>query len=127
MPLADKFNDKDWVPCSLTLPEVHDDFAESKLLGLAVQPVDAEHLQKKLSDAHCKMVKVIADWQKSGGGGGQPVDDDGPHDFMDGDDRKNFLRERPSHVLHSWHLSHTHGILKTVHQQSTDSASVDGP
>ena len=131
---AKKFNNADWVPQSLCLPELHDDFAQSKDLGLTVTPVTPEQFQKKLTDARCKMVKVIADWEKSGSGrgmlvGGEGGDDENEalvHEFIDGDDRKAFLRERPPHVLCLWHIARTYGILQTVRQQLVFDTTVDG-
>ena len=59
------------------------------------------------------MVKVIADWEHSGSGRGMinNLVDDGDdtegnttearvYEFIDGDNRKSFLRERPPHVLY---------------------------
>ena len=51
---------------------------------------------------------------------------DSDYEFIDGDDRKAFLRERPSHVLYLWHVAKTYGILQTVRQQLTAENSVDG-
>ena len=47
-------------------------------------------------------------------------------EFIDGDDRKAFLRDRPPHVLYLWHIAKTYGILQTVRQQLTAESSVDG-
>ena len=58
---AKKFNNKDWVPASLSLPDLHDDFAESKMLVLNVMPITPEFFQRKFADARYKMIKVIAD------------------------------------------------------------------
>ena len=71
-------------------------------------------------------MKVIADWEKSGSGRGQVVETDSDYEFIEGDDRKAFLRERPPHVLYLWHLAKTYGILQTVRQQLTAENSVDG-
>ena len=84
------------------------------------------------------MVKLIADWERSGAGAGMvnnQVDDnddnnDGEpteYEFIDGDDRKSFLRERPPHVLYLWDLMHKYGILRKVRQQLVGCSSVDGP
>ena len=48
------------------------------------------------------------------------------YEFLDGDDRKSFLCERPPHVLYLWHLAHKYGILQTVRQQLEGGSSVDG-
>ena len=73
---AEKFNNSEWVPSSLLLPELHNDFAESTMLILNVMPVTAEFFQRKLANARYKMVKVISDWEKSGSGRGQVVETD---------------------------------------------------
>ena len=128
-----RFNNVDWIPNSLVLPELHEDFSKSKPLPLNVTPISAEQFKKKLNDNRYKMVKVISDWERSGAGAGMVnniVDDsnDEPaeYEFLDGDDHKSFLRERPPHILYLWHLSHKYGILKTVRQQLDGHAVVDG-
>ena len=84
------------------------------------------------------MVKVIADWERSGSGSGisrnllqgcSNDDDDSignsknvqservVYEFWDGDDRMSFLQERPSHILYLWHLAYKYDILNAVHQQ----------
>ena len=76
------------------------------------------------------MVKVIADWERSGSGCGMinNLVDDGDdtegnttearvYEFIDGDDRKSFIREPPPHVLYLWHIVYTYDILHTVRQQ----------
>ena len=109
---ADCFNDASWIPSSLILPDLHEDFNRSWPLPLNIAPISPEQFQKKLSDNCYKMVKVIADWEHSGSGRGMInnlVDDSDDtegnitearvYEFIDGDDRKSFLRERPPHVL----------------------------
>ena len=64
---ADQFNDKEWIPNSLVIPNLHEDFKKLKPLPLNVTPITAEQL-KKLSDNQYKMVKVIVDWERSGSG-----------------------------------------------------------
>ena len=84
------------------------------------------------------MEKVIADWERSGSGRGMArnllqgqTDNDNNssgntenqqseqevYEFWDGDDRKLFSRERPSHVLYLWHLSYKYDILNAIRQQ----------
>ena len=67
------------------------------------------------------MVKVISDRERSSAEVGMVnniVDDSDAkpteYEFLDSDDRKSFLRERPPHILYLWHLSHKYGFLKTV-------------
>ena len=84
------------------------------------------------------MVKVIADWERSGSGRGMArnllqgwSDNDyissgnlknqqseqEVYEFWDGDDRHSFLCEKPSHVLYLWHLAYKYDILNAVRQQ----------
>ena len=48
------------------------------------------------------------------------------YEFVDGDDRKSFLRERPAPVLYLWHLAYKYDILHTVRQQLRSGSSIDG-
>ena len=145
---AEKFNDKDWIPHSIVFTDLHEDFEKSKPLPLNVAPITAEQFKKKLTDNRYKMVKVIADWERSGSGRGMVKnlqgltnnddedtsdDNDGRkqsemevYEFWDSDDRKSFLRERPSHVLYLWQLSYTYKILNTVRQQLCSDSTTDG-
>ena len=152
---AKQFNDSEWTPDSLVLPDLHKDYARSKPLPLNVAPITDDQFKKKLNDNRYKMVKVIADWERSGAGVGminkviegdddEEKDDDATetqcdtqrqrrtqngtqqYEFIDGDDRKSFLRERPAHILYLWHISHQYGILTKVRLQLTGDFIVDG-
>ena len=126
---ATQFNNGNWIPNSLVVPDLHEDFRSSKPLPLNVAPITADQFKKKLNDNRYKMVKLISDWERSGAGAGMVNDmideDDNSHrttqqyeyEFLDGDNRKSFLRERLAHVLYLWHLAHKYGILRTVRQQ----------
>ena len=48
------------------------------------------------------------------------------YEFLDGDDRKSFVRESPAHVLYLWHLTHQYGILTKVRQQLHGNFVIDG-
>ena len=43
---ADRFNDKEWIPNSLVLPNLHEDFKRLKPLPLNVTPIMAEQFKK---------------------------------------------------------------------------------
>ena len=43
---ADRFNDKEWVPNSLVIPDLHEDFKRSKPLPWNVTPITAEQFKK---------------------------------------------------------------------------------
>ena len=48
------------------------------------------------------------------------------YEFWDGDDRKSFLQERPSHILYLWHLAYKYDILNAVRQQIRNEFTTDG-
>ena len=135
---ARQFNNANWIPHSLVVPDLHEDFRSSKPLPLNVTPITADQFKKKLNDNRYKMVKLISDWERSGAGAGMVndmIDEDDnsqettkqyEYEFLGGDDQKSFLRERPPHVLYLWHLVHKYGVLRTVRQQLDGGSSVDG-
>ena len=47
---ADQFNDANWIPNSLVLPELHEDFNQSRPLPLNISLITPEQFQKTLSD-----------------------------------------------------------------------------
>ena len=42
---ADRFNEKEWIPNRLVLPDLHKDFKQSKPLPLNVTPITAEQFK----------------------------------------------------------------------------------
>ena len=67
---AKQFNDGEWIPETLVLHDLYEDCARSKPLPPNVAPITADQFKKKLNDNRYKMVKVIADWERSGVGAG---------------------------------------------------------
>ena len=132
---AEQFNNVDWIPDSLVLPELHEDYSRSNPLPLNIAPITAEQFKNKLNDNHYKMVKVTADWERSGAGGGMvnniaedEMDEEATqtqYEFLNNNDQKSFHREHPAHVLYPWHLTHQYGILDKVRQQLHDDFVVD--
>ena len=123
----------------LLILDLHEDFNRSWPLPLNVAPISLEQFQKKLSDNQYKMVKVIADWERSGSGHGMinNLVDNGDdtegnstearvYEFINGDNRKSFLHERPPHVLYLWYIAYTYDILHTVHQQLQNDCISEG-
>ena len=126
--VTEQFNNSEWIPDSLVLPDLHKDYTRSKPLPLNVAPIMPEQFKKKLNNNRYKMVKIIADWERSGAGAGmvnstinceEDQDEDATvpqrethqYKFLDRVNQKSFLRERPPHILYLWHLCHTYGIL----------------
>ena len=133
---SNHFNDPNWIPHSLILLDLHEDYTTSRPLPLNVAPLTPKEFQKKLNNNRYKMVKVISDWECSGSGRGMlnDLDDENNekrtqeqvYEFVDGDDRKSFLHEHPAHVLYLWHLTYKYDILNTVRQQLRSGSSIDG-
>ena len=100
---AEQFNNVDWIPDSLVLPELHEDYSRSKPLPLNIVPITAKQFKKKLNNNCYKMVKVIADWKRSGTGAcmvNNIAEDEldkqamqTQYEFLNGNDQKPFLRE----------------------------------
>jgi hypothetical protein len=65
---AAKFNDVDFVPESMALPDLHNDFAVSKKLYILVDEIDAEDVKKWVADCHGKLINVKNAWQQQGHG-----------------------------------------------------------
>ena len=93
---ARQFNNANWIPHSLVLPDLHEDFRSSKPVPLNVTPITADQFKKKLNNNRYKMVKLMSDWERSGAGAGMVnnmIDDDNnsqettlqtKYEFLDG-------------------------------------------
>jgi hypothetical protein len=118
-----KFNDSDWVPQSESDPGLHEDFAEQH--EYAKRPeytLDVEKTKKIFATMKGHITAVLRDYEKSGNGavnademyqlGDEAPDEEitahyGHFDLekaltAGGDDRKNFLRGKPTDVLYWW-------------------------
>ena len=149
---AKQFNDGEWIPDSLVLPDLHEDYARSKPLPLNVAPTTADQFKKKLNDNRYKMVKVIADWERSGAGAGminnviegdddEEKDDDATetqynnnvehkmkHNNMNSSMEmiENLSSEKGHLTYCICGISHQYGILTKVRQQLNGDFVVDG-
>ena len=58
--VAARFNDKSWVPHSIAVPSLHDDFDSSSLLPFddAVTPIMSEQVKSRVADVKAKLVIV---------------------------------------------------------------------
>ena len=70
-----------WFHTSLSLPDLHSDFAEPKMLALNVILITAELSQRKLAGARYKAVSY-SKLQKSGSGHRQIAETDSDHKFL---------------------------------------------
>ena len=67
---AEQFNNSEWILDSLVLPDLHEDYARLKPLPLNVALITPEQFKIKLNENRYKMVKIIANWERSGAGTG---------------------------------------------------------
>jgi hypothetical protein len=145
--LAKLYNKSSYRPVSLSLPHLHDDFAESMLLDKDFQqPVTPDQLKKKVADFKAKLVIILSKYEQSGNGDGQrqesdpnfgrtrfahrmPVDDNGisieTMTFMEGDNKRSFLCGYPSHILYFWNLMDTCNILAEVRETISNTVAAD--
>ena len=54
---ADLYNNVNWIPNSLVLPDLHEDFNQSRLLPLNVAPISLEQFQKNYWTIDIKWLK----------------------------------------------------------------------
>jgi hypothetical protein len=95
-----KFNDVDFVPEWMALPDLHEDFAVSKKLYLLVDEIDAEDVKKGFTNCRGKLIKVKTAWERTKSGKVMATAADGNerarmekevYEFKDGDDRQRHL------------------------------------
>jgi hypothetical protein len=71
--VAGLFNDLDFQPETLSLPKLHSNFSETKVLHFEDMPgpMTPEDVKSRLADARAKLILIINKWGKSGNGFGQ--------------------------------------------------------
>jgi len=135
---AKVYNDPGFNPVTASFPDLHDDFRSSIVLSANVSPtVTADKIKDKLANCRAKLLRLIADWEKSGNGSGQraetepdyghvsddqqfvSIDNQGQgdtedvadEDFVDGDKRKNFLRDYKPYLIYMWQVFDDNDLL----------------
>lgn len=126
--IVSKFNDDNWVPKSIALPDLHSDFAEEKEWPKRqVYTLDREKAKAIFSWFKGASRQMLQNYNQSGNGAiivddmYQIGDDNNPeptefhakygHFDLElamtkegGDDRKNFLNGQPTDLLYWWHI-----------------------
>ena len=78
--LRDKMNDKDYNPTSNIVPDLHHSFSEPRDLSyegcMNGMDVTAEQCKERLADTRVKVYKISADYNVSGNGDGNLIDED---------------------------------------------------
>ena len=104
------FNDPDFLPISMSLPDLHYSFTDQMSLDLDVPSLTVADLKRRFTDSRAKLIQIIVKWERSGSGFGQrhQQDDDFGHlvneRLEDGDDRANYLGNYHDHLLYAWHI-----------------------
>jgi len=85
--VAKLFNDEEFLPCTESLPNLSSTFADPIDLpfSLMPDPITADQVKSKLSDAHVKLMKIINWWEQSGNGFSQIRDEQEETSDEDGD------------------------------------------
>ncbi|KAG7373795.1 hypothetical protein IV203_012890 [Nitzschia inconspicua] len=117
------FNDETWVPKLTSLPNLHPDLADARVLPLKQHRTNKAKVQEQYNIMTKHLHAMVVEWEQSGNGGQQRSDDApdwGRFDsdlVVDGDDRKNFLpastrNNNMSYLLYFWHKLDEEGCLQ---------------
>ena len=135
--LAEKWNDKNFAPETVSLPALHTEFAFLDVILHAdvedLLPATAEKVEDKWSLMILEMNRCIANWQKSDQGEGGIDDADNASDIEFGSlenrsqqalaSRHNFFRDRQLYLLYLWEMLHQHGLLGSALQKLNSTVS----
>jgi hypothetical protein len=123
--LANKWNDKDFAPEIMSLPQLHTKFA---LPDIILHSEVAALTPAILEMNHC-----IANWQKSGQGEGGIDDLDNAEDQVFGSlanrslhalaSRQSFFSDRQAYLLYLWEMLDWHDLLGSALQKLSSSVS----
>jgi hypothetical protein len=132
--VAELFNDPELVFELDPMPDLHHFFDRVYHLDFASMPgpITAEEAKKRLADSRAKLLKLIARWERSGNGFGQPrsvdADDYGHMDetvLEAGDNRARFLEGYKEHLLILWDLGDKEGVLQKFLNKLSKKVAVD--
>ena len=104
------FNDPEYVPITKCLPDLHEDFTDPIELHLGNYRLTRDKAKDILVGIRPKLAGMVANYELSGAGAGQRVEDNEEYGHVDldmcvdGDDRRNFIKDdRESYLLYWWH------------------------
>ena len=135
--LADKWNDKNFSPETISLPAVHTEFTFPDVILHAevadLAPATAEKVEDKWASMILEMNRCIANWQKSGQGEGGIDDADNVTDQEFGSlanrtqhalsERQHYFRDRQLYLLYLWEMLDRHGLLGSALQRLNNTVS----
>ena len=122
--VADMFNDPDVIFTVPAMPEIHPDFSEDTECPLTVQSMDVLEVGKRLQSMKVALHSMKTQWERSGSGSYMRLGEedenyqteDDVYQFIDGDDRKSFLRfaQNKTHILFWWDVAYKHQLLSSA-------------
>ena len=121
--LAHKWNDKDFAPEIMSLPQLHTEFTLPDFIlhseVAALTPATANKIEDKWASMILEMNHCIANWQKSGQGEGGIEDIDNAEDQVFGSlanpcqhaiaSHQSFFSDRQLYLLYLWEMLEWHG------------------
>jgi hypothetical protein len=135
--LANKWNDKNFAPEIMSLPQLHTEFALLDIIlhseVAALTPATADKVEDKWASMILEMNRCIANWQKSGQGEGGIDDVDNAEDQVFGSlanrslhtlaSRQSFFSDRQAYLLYLWEMLDRHDLLGSALQKLSSSVS----
>ena len=129
--LVHYFNDPSLEVSTPCQPSLHYSFAEPIACNKGEFELTEMKAKKLISDSRRYLTTMINDWEKSGNGSNQRLDDSDDDlvfdlwgrfvpETCDGDDRANFLRHLPHYWLMVWHLCDEGDLLRFTCAQLRD-------
>jgi len=118
--MVEVFNDVDFVPETLKLPDLHDNFSIPIKLPLKDYRLTRDKAKDLMVAVRPKLANMVANYELSGAGAGQCRDEEQDtygHFDLDlceaGDDRRNFIKnENESYLLYWWHRLDTEDFVQ---------------
>ena len=118
--IVNVFNDPEFKPETIALPDLHAHFAEAHVLELKDYTLTRDKAKEILISVRPRLIQIINNYELSGAGGGQMrSEDDGNFGSFDitrceeGDDRKNFIsKDSESWLLYWWHRLDQEGFVQ---------------
>ena len=129
--MADKWNDRNFAPETVSFPELHTDFTFTEVIlhddVADLTPATAEKVEEKWASMTLEMNRCIANWQKSGQGEGGIDDADNADDHEFGSLKNHsehalascqiFFRNRQLYLLYLWQMLDHHDLLGSALQK----------
>jgi hypothetical protein len=118
------------------MPDLHPDFSDDIECPLTVNSIDIVEVGKRLQNMKVSLNHMKIQWERSGSGSymrlGEEDEDyrgeDETYKFLDGDDRKSFLKfaQNKVYILFWWETAHKHQLLSSALENLDSHIAGDG-